>query len=65
MKIKETKEKYIIDEKGHKTAVVLDIELYNNLLEDLEDMKIIAERKKEPSMSLKEAENRLKKNGLI
>lgn len=33
------KPKYLIDEKGHKTAVVLNLKDYNNLLEFIEDME--------------------------
>lgn len=54
------KKKYIINEKGEKTAVVLDIEEYRNLLEDLEDLRLIAERRNEPSISIKDTEKELK-----
>jgi heme oxygenase len=33
------KEKYVIDEKGKKTAVVLDIASYKTLLEHVEDLE--------------------------
>jgi len=33
------KEKYVIDEKGKKTAVVLDLASYNALLEHIEDLE--------------------------
>ena len=38
--------KYIVDEKGKKSAVILPIEEYNELLEDIHDPAVIAERKK-------------------
>ena len=41
-----TQAKYIVDEKGNKSAVVLPIEEYNELLEDIHDLSVIAERKK-------------------
>lgn len=63
--MKAIKENFIIDEKGHRKAVVLDIGFYNQLLEDLEDLRVISERKSEPTVSLKEVEKHLKKNGLI
>jgi hypothetical protein len=59
------KEKYITDRKGHKEAVVLDVKIYEELLEDLEDLYIIAERKAEPTLSLEEVKGRLKQNGLL
>lgn len=33
------KPKYLIDEKGHKTAVVINLKDYNNLIEFIEDME--------------------------
>ncbi|MCS6937264.1 MAG: hypothetical protein NZ610_01940 [Candidatus Bipolaricaulota bacterium] len=65
MKLAKLKAKYIIDEKGKKTAVVLPIEGYQELLEDLHDLAIIAERRDEPVISLEELKRRLKQNGLI
>lgn len=59
------KERFIVDKNGKKRAVVLDIEEYQQLLEDLEDLRVIAERKKEPSVSLKELEKRLKQHALL
>lgn len=59
------KEQFIIDAKGKKRAVVLDIKDYEEMLEDIEDLKILAERKNEPARSLKEVEKRLKKLGLL
>ncbi|HON79898.1 MAG TPA: hypothetical protein PK544_15500 [Spirochaetota bacterium] len=41
-----TQTKYIVDEKGNKSAVILPIEEYNELLEDIHDLAVIAERKK-------------------
>jgi len=58
-------EQYIIDEKGQKTAVVLPIEEYEELLEDLHDLAIIAERRDEPTIAFEELKKRLKQNGLL
>jgi hypothetical protein len=43
---------YIVNEKGQKTAVVLDIKEYEELLEDLHDIAIVAERRDEPTLDL-------------
>jgi PHD/YefM family antitoxin component YafN of YafNO toxin-antitoxin module len=56
---------YVIDEKGRKTAVLLSLEQYEKLLEDLHDLAIVAERKDEKPISLTEMKRRLKKDGLI
>jgi len=58
-------ERYIIDEKGQKTAVVLPIEEYEELLEDLHDLAIIAERRDEPTIAFEELKKRLKQNGIL
>ena len=57
--------RYIIDENGQKTAVVLPIEEYEELLQDLYDLAIIAERRDEDELSFEEIKERLRKNGLI
>jgi len=62
---KTKKEKFIIDEKGEKQAVILDVKYYRRLLEDLADLRIIAERKDEEVISLEEVEDQLKKDGLL
>ena len=59
------KERFVTDNKGKKTAVILDIKQYQEILEDLEDLRLLAERKNEPTSSLEEVEKRLKDNGLI
>ena len=59
------KKKFIVDAKGKKRAVVLDIKDYEEMLEDIEDLKILAERRNEPTRPLEEVEKRLKKLGLL
>jgi PHD/YefM family antitoxin component YafN of YafNO toxin-antitoxin module len=54
-------EKYIVDEKGKKSAVILPIEEYNELIEDIHDLTIIAERRNEKELSLDELKQQLKK----
>lgn len=56
---------FIIDEAGKKTAVILPLEDYEELLEDIHDLTIIAERKDEPTISFEELKRRLKADGLI
>ncbi len=59
------KEQYIIDEKGKKTAAILPIEEYEELLEDLHDLAVIAERRDEPMVTFDELKERLRKDGLL
>lgn len=59
------KEEFIVDAKGKKRAVVLDIKDYEAMLEDIEDLKTLAERRNEPTRPLEAVEKRLKKLGLL
>jgi hypothetical protein len=60
-----THAQYIIDEKGRKKAVVLDINEYKKLLhavEEIEDKKAFLSVVREPSVPYSEIESRLKKS---
>lgn len=59
------KEQYIINEKGQKTAAILPIEEYEELMEDLHDLAIVAERRNEPTIAFEELKERLRKDGLL
>ena len=52
---------FVVDENGKRTAVVLPIEEYERLLEDLEDLAVIAQRRNEPTESLSTVVERLEK----
>ena len=54
-------EQYVIDAEGQKTAVILSIEDYEQLLEDLHDLAMVAERRPETPISLNEMKQRLEK----
>ena len=57
--------RYITSEDGDRTDVVLSVAEYEALMEDLQDLAVIAERKDEPTYSLEEVKERLKADGLI
>ncbi len=61
----EYSEQYLVDSKGKKTSVVLPIEYYEKLLEDLHDLAVVAERRDEKSISLEEMKRRLKSDGIL
>ena len=63
--MREFKEQYIVDQKGKKTAVVIPLQEYEELLEDLHDLAIIAERRDEPTIPFEKLKKRLKKDGLL
>lgn len=56
---------YVSDESGRRTAVLLPVEEYERLLEDLEDLAAIAERRDEPTISHEELVSGLKRDGLL
>jgi len=56
---------YITDEIGERVSVVLPIEEYRELLEDLEDLAAIAERRDEPGVPHDEVIAGLKRDGSL
>ncbi|MCL4550891.1 MAG: hypothetical protein M1495_20250 [Bacteroidetes bacterium] len=56
---------FIVDESGTKKAIILPMEDYEELLEDVHDLAVIAERKDEPAINLEELKKKLKSDGLI
>ena len=63
--IKELAVQYITDEKGKKTGVILAIEEFEALLEDLADLAIVAERQDEETISHEDLLLELKADGKI
>jgi len=57
--------RYIVDEKGERTAVVLPIGQYEELLQDIHDLSVIAERQEEPTISFEELKEKLRKDGFL
>jgi hypothetical protein len=56
---------YITDETGEKTSVILPIVEFQELLEDIEDLATVAERREEPTISHEELVAELKRDGLL
>lgn len=56
---------YVSDETGRRTGVLLPIEEYERLLEDLQDLASIAERREEPTVSHEDLVAELKRDGLL
>lgn len=57
--------KYITDDKGQRKEVIIPIKKFESLLEDLEDLAIVAERRDEEQVDHEEVIKRLKKDGLL
>ena len=56
---------YITNEAGEKTAVILPITQFEELLEDIEDLATVAERRDEPATSHLDLLTELKQDELI
>lgn len=56
---------YITDGKGTRTSVILPLRKYEELLEDLHDLSIVAERKHEVNIKFDDFLNELEKDGLL
>ena len=56
---------YVTDSEGNKKAVILPIEEYEELLEDLGDLAVAAERKHEPTVTHEQLLTELSKDGLL
>jgi len=63
--MKELKPQYLVDTTGKKAFVVLTVKEYDQLLEDLHDLAVIAERRNEPTITLDVFEERLKSDGRL
>ena len=64
MRARESAAEYVV-QNGKRKAVILPIEEYEELLEDLHDLGVIAQRKNEPTIPLAEVKRRLKKNAAV
>jgi PHD/YefM family antitoxin component YafN of YafNO toxin-antitoxin module len=58
-------EQFVVDPNGKKTAVILSLKRYQELMEDLHDLAMVAERRNERPISLDEMKRRLRKDGLL
>jgi len=56
---------FLTDKDGKKTAVLLPIAEYEQLIEDLEDLAALAERREEPTVSHEQLIQELKRDGLL
>jgi PHD/YefM family antitoxin component YafN of YafNO toxin-antitoxin module len=51
-------EHYIVDEHGNRVAVILPLQEYEQLQEDLHDLAVVAERRDEPVIRFSEFRTR-------
>ena len=63
MKAQKLHPEYITDEAGHRKAVILPIEEFDKLLEDMGDLACVAERRGESTVTHTKVLEELKKYG--
>jgi len=56
---------YVVDREGKKLAVILPLEQYRQMREDLHDLAVVAERRDEEPIDLEEMKRRLREDGLL
>ncbi|HST50645.1 MAG TPA: hypothetical protein VLJ61_01440 [Pyrinomonadaceae bacterium] len=61
----ESEVRYVTNRDGEKTAVIVPIEEFEELLEDVEDLAAVAERRDEPTISHDDLLAELNHDGLI
>ncbi len=64
-KIKAGPARYIVDESGRRVSVVLPVEEYEELLEDIGDLAAVAERRQEGTIDHEKLIERLRADGLL
>jgi len=52
-------QQYLVDSSGKKTGVILSLKHYEQLLEDIHDLAVVAQRREEDTVSLEEVRRRL------
>lgn len=65
MKLKDFHPQYITNDSGEKVSVILPINEFQELLEDIEDLATVAERRDEPRISHEKLIMELRQDGFI
>ena len=63
--IKKLEIEYVTNLAGEKTAVILPVNRFQDLIEDIEDLAAVAERREEPTITHDQLLTELKQDGLI
>ncbi|MGA2065753.1 MAG: hypothetical protein ABSG86_12320 [Thermoguttaceae bacterium] len=59
------RERFVVDGRGRRTEVILSRRRYEQMLEDLHDLAVVAERRGEKSIDAAAMRKRLKRDGLL
>ena len=63
--IKKLEIEYVTNRAGQKTAVIVPIDNFEELMEDIEDLAAAAERREEPVITHEQLLTELKQDGLL
>jgi hypothetical protein len=63
--IKKLEIEYITNRAGEKTAVIVPIDNFEGLMEDIDDLAAVAERREEPVITHEQLIAELKQDGLL
>jgi hypothetical protein len=63
--VRKLMKQYVTNEAGEKTAVIVPIDEFQELMEDIEDLATLAERREEPTISHEQLLVELKQDGHI
>ncbi len=58
-------EKFVVDARGQKKGVIMSLKRYQQLLEDLHDLAVVAERRLETPISESELKRRLSQDAHV
>ena len=58
-------EQFIVDHRGKTVGVVLDLERYRQMVEDYNDLRIVAERRKNPKLGYEELRGKIRRRGRV
>ena len=65
IELKDLRIQYVTDEAGEKVAVLVPVQQFNELMEDIEDLAAVAERREEPTITHDQLVEELKRDGLL
>ncbi len=65
LKLKELNVQYVTNEAGERSSIIMSIEDFEALLETLEDLAVVAERRDEPTICHEELKAKLIRDGLL
>jgi hypothetical protein len=65
VELKQLRLQYLTDASGQKVGVLMPLEQFNELMEDVGDLATVAARREEPTISHQQLIEELKRDGLL